>query len=239
LALYSTETVTIVTAATIGLILAVYLIVLKKNGWLGGGAKFYRCPNRRCNRIFQQPVELKDLSETPPRTYRACPHCGVDLEALLTSSTKRKLRPKGTVSPQQKNTEVEIGDSSLNIGTGKPEVAPRIEGSGKKSSVPVEIQKSQTITENRKKPWKVNGATVANKSASESKQESDPLFKTPPKSDMPQKTLEEDASNTEAEFSNAPEGCTHFFGYLRCLPKGSAVPYGCYSCRRMVDCYMH
>jgi hypothetical protein len=236
LALYSIEIVTVVTAATIGTILAVYLIVLRQNGWLGRGAKFYRCPNRRCNRIFQKPVELKDLSETPPRVYRACPHCGIDLESLLTSSIKQKLRPKGTETFQQRNTEVEIGDSALNIGTGKPETAPRTESSGKKPVKPIETSKPQIATENRKKVWKVKDAA---KPATESKEEKDVLLKTPQKSSAPQKPLEEGASNTEAEFSNAPEGCTHFFGYLRCLPKGSAVPYGCYSCRRMVDCYMH
>jgi hypothetical protein len=236
LALYSIEIVTVVAAVTIGTILAVYLLVLKQNGWLGRGSKFYRCPNRRCNRIFQKPVELKDLSETPPRVYRACPHCGIDLEPLLASGIRQKLRPKGTASPQQRNAEVEIGDSTLNIGTGKPEITPRMENSGKKSLKPAETQKSQIITENRKKPWKVNESANP---TSEPKEERDPALKMPQKSYVPQKTLEEGASNTEVEFSHAPEGCTHFFGYLRCLPKGSAVPYGCYSCSRMVDCYMH
>ena len=237
MALYSIEIVTVVSAVTIGVILAVYLLVLKKNGWLGSGSKFYRCPNRRCNRIFQKPVELKDLSETPSRVYRACPHCGIDLEPLLASGIKQKLRLKGRPPLQQRKTEVEIGDSALNIGTGKPEIAPRTESSGKKPLKPAETQKSQIAAENRGKPWK---ATVTAKPTSESREEPDALLKTPQKSYIPQKAPEEGVSNTEVEFSNGcPEGCTHFFGYLRCLPKGSAVPYGCYSCRKMVDCYMH
>jgi len=237
LALYSIEIVTIVTAVTLGTILAVYLLVLKQNGWLGRGAKFYRCPNRRCNRIFQKPVELKDLSETPQRAYRACPHCGMDLEPLLGSGIKQKLRLKARTPLPQRKTEVEIGDSALNIETRKPEIAPRTESSGKKLSKPAETPKSQIATENRGKTWK---ATVTSKPTSEFREEPDALLKTPQKSYMPQKAPEEGASNTEVEFSNGcPEGCTHFFGYLRCLPKGSAVPYGCYSCRKMVDCYMH
>ncbi len=51
-------------------------------------------------------------------------------------------------------------------------------------------------------------------------------------------------SNAEAVNSNStvkdtvvhPE-CSHFFGYLRSLPKDTVVPYGCYSCRRMIDCF--
>jgi hypothetical protein len=237
LALYSIEVITIITAATIGTILAVYLIVLRQNGWLGRGAKFYRCPNRRCNRIFQKPVELKDLSETPPRTYRACPHCGIDLEPLLTSGIKHKLRVKGAEVPQQRNSEVEIGDSTLNIETRKPEIAPRTENSSKKPVKLIETRKPETVTQNSKKPWKTNEATTTRPAAEFMEQRDLPL-KTSQKSNVQEKTLGE-GSTTEGESSNAPEGCAHFFGYLRCLPKGSAVPYGCYSCQRMVDCYMH
>jgi len=161
----------------------------------------------------------------------------MDLEPLLASGIKQKLRLKGRTPLQQRKTAVEIEGSALNIETRKPEIAPRTESSSKKPLKPVQTGKPKIATENRGKPWK---ATVTTKPTSESREKPDAPLKTPQKSYIPPKTPEEGASNTEVEFSNGgPEGCTHFFGYLRCLPKGSAVPYGCYSCRRMVDCYMH
>ncbi|HLN88809.1 MAG TPA: hypothetical protein VK253_01975 [Candidatus Binatia bacterium] len=34
-----------------------------------------------------------------------------------------------------------------------------------------------------------------------------------------------------------PEGCSHFFGYLWSLPKGTATPDACYLCFKLIDCY--
>ncbi len=156
----------------------------------------------------------------------------------MSSGIKQKLRPKTTTSLQERSTEVEIGDSALNIETRKPEIAPRTGNSSRKPVKLIENQEPQTATENHKKPWRANEVT-ATKPTAEFKEQRDPPLKTQQKSNVPEKAPGEGAPNTEGEFSNVPEGCTHFFGYLRCLPKGSAVPYGCYSCQRMVDCYMH
>lgn len=97
MAQFTVEIVTIAAIALIGIILAVYLIVLKKNGWLGGNSKatnFYRCPNKECKGIFQKPIELKDLSETPARIYPACPECGADLNRFFGSNTRKMLKTK-------------------------------------------------------------------------------------------------------------------------------------------------
>ena len=238
LAQYIIEAVTIVTVVIICTILAIYLSVLKKNGWLGSlGAKFYRCPNQGCKRIFQKPIELKDLSETPARIYPACPHCGMDLEPLLASGIGEKSGLKVKTSLQQKKTGIRIEDSASRIETRKPEIVEQIESSSRKSLKSVETEKSPFDAENRKKALKTN-ETI--KPTTEFREESDALFKTPQKSYSPQKALKESVSNTKVEVSKGcPEGCDHFFGYLRCLPKGSMVPNSCYSCPEMVDCYVH
>ena len=33
------------------------------------------CPQKECNRIFQKPVIVTNLSFTPKETYSACPYC--------------------------------------------------------------------------------------------------------------------------------------------------------------------
>ena len=97
------EIVTILAIALIGIIFAVYLIILKKNGWLGGKSDFYRCPNQECKKIFQKPIELKDLSETPPRIYPACPECGADLALFFGSALKKvPILRKRTLIHQKK-----------------------------------------------------------------------------------------------------------------------------------------
>ncbi len=36
---------------------------------------------------------------------------------------------------------------------------------------------------------------------------------------------------------NRPEGCSHHFGYLATLPKGTNTPDECYSCTDLINCY--
>ena len=80
MALYRPEILTIITIALICMILAIYLTVLKRNGWLDRSDQFYRCPNPQCRKVFRKPAEVKDLSENPIRVYQGCPECGTDLD---------------------------------------------------------------------------------------------------------------------------------------------------------------
>ena len=36
---------------------------------------------------------------------------------------------------------------------------------------------------------------------------------------------------------DVPEGCSHHFGYLWSLPKGTATPDECFMCFKLIDCY--
>jgi len=49
-----------------------------------------------------------------------------------------------------------------------------------------------------------------------------------------EKTNNENANNTKKD---TPEGCNHYFGYLRSLPKGTATPDSCYCCLKLIDCF--
>ena len=105
------EIITVAAIALIGIIFAVYIIILKKNGWLGGNSEsnnFYRCPNKDCKGIFQKPIELKDLSETPARIYPACPECGADLNRFFGSHPKKMPKPKVNPIPPLEKPEIKL-----------------------------------------------------------------------------------------------------------------------------------
>jgi len=79
------EIVTTLTIVSIGAIILLYFIVLKKKGWLTDENSYdqsYLCPNKECRKIFQKPIKVTDLSAKPPRAYLACPNCGFDLETF-------------------------------------------------------------------------------------------------------------------------------------------------------------
>jgi hypothetical protein len=237
------EPVTVLTVAIICVILAIYLSVLKKNGWLGSsGSKFYRCPNPECKGIFQKPIELKDLSETPARVYPACPHCGINLEPVLGSGIEKKLPLKITAPVQHKKAEikpetkpeVKAEDSAANVEKRNLEPAEPTENRGQLLQA-VEI-KTQIGAENCERPGET---PVSTQPTQESMEKSDTLLK-PEQSPSQEKAPGEEATTpkAESEFSDkSPKGCPHFFGYLRYLPKGSIAPDNCYSCPIMVDCY--
>jgi hypothetical protein len=238
---YLFEPVTILTVAIICVILAIYLSVLKKNGWLGSsGSKFYRCPNPECKGIFQKPIELKDLSETPARVYPACPHCGTNLEPVLAAGIGKKLPLKMTAPVQQKKTEVKAEvkteSSAANVEKRNLEAAGPTEN---RAQLPQAVEiKTPIGAENFEKPRETPVSTQPTQESSEY-EKSDALLK-PERSHSQEKALGEEATtpNAESKFSDkSPKGCPHFFGYLRYLPKGSIAPDNCYSCPIMVDCY--
>jgi len=87
------EIVTVLTVVSIGAIVLLYFIVLKRKGWLTEDSQgpYYRCPNPECKKIFDKPVVLTDLSQNPTRLHPACPHCGFDLETVSPVRTSKKL----------------------------------------------------------------------------------------------------------------------------------------------------
>jgi len=92
--LNSFEIVTALTIASIGAIVLLYFIVLKRKGWLteeSRSATSYLCSNPQCRKVFQEPIKLTDLSQNPPRVYLGCPHCGIDMEKIpaITSETTK------------------------------------------------------------------------------------------------------------------------------------------------------
>ena len=182
---YTFEIVTALTITVIGVILVLYFLVLKRKGWLKEGSNesnesFYLCPNQQCRKIFQKPIELTDLSQTAPRVYSACPHCGFDLE--MSSSVvgkKTKMNFKTPRSPEE---------SVVTVKTSKPEM----------SAESTETETSEKLT-------------VA-------------------------KDIQKLPTASQKPFQARPPECSHFFGYLRKIPRNTSLPDECFSCTKMVEC---
>ncbi|RLI45471.1 hypothetical protein DRO69_05225, partial [Candidatus Bathyarchaeota archaeon] len=108
---YTFEAVTAITITVLGIIITLYIIVLKRKGWLKeetSPESFYLCPNQECKKIFQKPMKLTVLSETPPREHFACPHCGVILPALpLGTQKKSKLTVETPLSREKPKITIE------------------------------------------------------------------------------------------------------------------------------------
>jgi len=124
---YTFEAVTALTIVAISAILILYFIVLKRMGWLREEASpvAFLCPNPECNRMFQEPLTLTDLSQKPPRKHFACPHCGVILTAspsIIQEKTVKpphREKPKLTIEELLSMTETEKQrDSEEPIGLG-------------------------------------------------------------------------------------------------------------------------
>lgn len=116
------EIVTTLTIAVIGIILTLYVIVLKKKGWLTDenmSGTSYLCPNPECRKIFERPVKLTDLSTWPARAYLACPHCGLDLGTI--SPTKANTAASDLASKMQNQKP----DASLHLKAAKPPERPK------------------------------------------------------------------------------------------------------------------
>ena len=117
--------VTAITIALIGVIVTIYLLILKKNGWIGEASN-YRCPNPQCRKIFQVPMKVKDFS-TKKVVGLACPECGYDLGPLnggkglneAAVQCKPELETRDSVS-------ILIGAGNSAVGGGVKEPKPPI-----------------------------------------------------------------------------------------------------------------
>jgi hypothetical protein len=142
---YQVEIGTAITIALVGAILATYLLVLKRNGWIG----------------------------------------------------------KATIEKSQTENTLQ----------NKPELKTQ-------KLPPIIIENKVTIAKNENK----QPETSENKPLAIKKEE--------PKNN--EKTDFKKVSITKKE---TPEGCNHYFGYLRSLPKATATPDSCYCCLKLIDCF--
>jgi hypothetical protein len=218
----SLDLLTILTISGILAILAIYVIVVYKKGWLKRESKadqaYYLCPSQKCRRVFKKPVWLTDLSHTPPESYQACPHCGMKVQAT-TPSALAMTAPGHTKSPFGAS---EIGSPKSRLHFARRETTPNKSESSPESKL--DLATNDTV--GHQKP--------------EGKQAPKPLFHFPQtQEDTQQKPPE---SPKRAEVKSPVENqrkCSHFFGYVKTLPKNTPIPDECLWCPSIVDCLSH
>ena len=216
----SFETVTALTLGGIATILALYFLIVYKKGWLKKESKttqaYYLCPSQKCRRVFKKPVWLTDLSRTPPESYQACPHCGMNVQAISPSS------PVTTMS-----------DATV-----KPSIAPggirspehRLRFTMRKAAT----AKSEQGSESTKPSLQAGGSESQSKS--EAEQVPKPHIHFPQIRKDSQNPRESPKKSGEKSSVNNQRKCSHFFGYVKTLPKNTPIPDECLWCPSIVEC---
>jgi len=216
--------VTALTIASIGAILFIYLIVLKRKGWLTEEIQSdasYICPNQQCRKIFQKPITLTDLSVSPPRSYLGCPHCGLDLATISLPKPEKLTKLDKTIA---KKPTLPMEHAIILSESQRPATHATPADTGKRSAP--EPHRSMFPFRNSKKSGKADKL--------EAKQTAQTLRiadEQPPKPAADKQKIEKDQ-----KLSLRPSECTHFFGYIKRLPKNAPIPDECIGCAQLVKC---
>jgi hypothetical protein len=240
---YIVEIVTAITIFLVVVILAIYLSILKKNGWIGEPSN-YRCPNPECKKIFQSPLKVKDYS-TKKVAHLACPECGYDLGSSNNGKALNEIAFE--TKPKQKTNELSaalVQKSALitNKESEKPEIAKTdsmvIEPNRGKSaqldsrSLEAYVLESQRILEAKNSTLTPidNKVTLTQKNKIF---DDDSLKVRPNENKKPQEINPE---KTAVVKKDKPAGCKHFLGYLWTLSNGATTPDECYVCPDLIEC---
>lgn len=201
------EIVTILTVGSIGAIILLYFVVLKRKGWLTEESRSetsYLCSNPQCRKVFQEPIKLTDLSQSPPRVYLGCPHCGIDMEKIP-AATSEKIKTEDQNIPQSKHIIHEI---------------PHLE-SAAMNLLDVKSTPSQNPPSSTSPP----------QTSLQPKQPPKP----PPFQTLP-RTHENAQKPEDKKQSAGLKACQHYLGYVRTLPKSTPIPDECMWCSLIVKC---
>jgi hypothetical protein len=210
------EIVTTLTIGTIGAILLLYVIVLKKKGWLTdepSPGTSYLCPNPECRKIFEKPVKLTDLSTWPARSYLACPHCGLNLGTISPGKTNSSKRDEGIFSGNQSQTALK--DPTLMMEN--------------KSDVNLHLRAAKTSV--GPKPILEDEPFIIAREQPVASPQSEPPVRAPSK---PIESSMIRGSNKQQ--SETSRNCSHYFGYVKTLPKSTPIPDECMWCPQIVKC---
>jgi hypothetical protein len=232
----ATETVTIIAVLIICVILAIYLTILRRNGWLGGSDKFYRCPNLECKKIFRTPAKVKDLSETPPRIHYSCPECGTDIEPFLTSDISKEIATEAKIKQPVTPKPVYLKQ--------KPEMQTTPQQSAPKPTYLKQKSEPQPATP---KPVYLNQKPETQPTTPKPvylKQKPEPQSATPsqiqikePQPKQTVQTLKSDITGDNSKTAKSP-GCQYYFGYLGNRQKNESIPETCLDCPNSLDCML-
>jgi hypothetical protein len=214
----SLDLLTMLTVSGILAILAIYVIVVYKKGWLKRESKadqaYYLCPSQKCRRVFKKPVWLTDLSHNPPESYQACPHCGTNVQAtssnrLSTTTSEPVKLPTGANEVEDRQARLRFTARDATSDGSEVSARPK---SGFRSGDSISHQKPEGRPA-RKSFFHFSGT------------EKD--------------TQQKPESHKKNEVRGSVESqrkCSHFFGYVKTLPKNTPIPDECLWCPSIVDC---
>lgn len=252
---YTFEAVTAITITVLSVIIAIYIVVLKKKGWLKEETppeSFFLCPNPKCEKIFQKPMKLTVLSETPPLEHSACPHCGVILTTLPSRTQKKPKLPVETQlrreKPKLKIEDLLDGEKypklkrERKVATGNQEtITPTESTEISDASAVVDTPKLGALIE---PPIEEDRVKVME--TPKPPEDSHEYRKLQHLKAKPLSTEQIEASEGSEEelptipsknIPARPQDCPHYFGYLKSVPQNSAMPEECYCCPKIMECF--
>jgi hypothetical protein len=249
---YTFEAVTAITITGISVIIAIYIVVLKKRGWLKEEPppqSFFLCSNPKCEKIFQKPMKLTVLSETPPREHSACPHCGVVLTALHSTPQEEPELPVETQLRREK-PKLKIEDlldrekypklkREPKVATGNQEtVTPTESTEISDASAVVDTPKFEALIEPpiEEDRVKVIETPKPPEDSHEYRKLQHPKAK-PLSTEQIEVSEEEPPTIPSKNILARPQECPHYFGYLKAVPQNSAMPEECFCCPKIMDCF--
>jgi len=218
------EIVTTLTIASIGTIILLYFVVLKKKGWLTEeipSDASYLCPNPQCRKVFLKPITLTDLSISPPRSYLGCPHCGLDL------ATIPHLKPKKTKKDDKKDDQI----STLKPKLSTEHLATQDENIKLATSVETRNPSAAEVT---RSAFQSGGSRDLGKPMVSRSEQTDQTLRT--EAELPSKSIDRAKLKADEKPSLRSPECTHFFGYVKRLPKNAQIPDECMWCPQLVKC---
>jgi len=212
----------ITTLTMVGLlgILALYITVVYRKGWLkrNSAELHFLCPNPNCRKPFSEPFLLTDLSITPPESYPACPHCSINLHNIPFFSSKKKPSLKSIKAPPS------FEEPKKPIETTQPI---------KKQPMPEKPTVIREVSKPAFPPAMSND--LKNAALQELKLSVRPIAA---RDEKPSTSIKPRLPEEKKTHPNS-QNCPHFFGYVRSLPKNTPIPDECLGCPWIVQCLTH
>lgn len=200
------------------------------------------CPNPRCRMVIEEPILLTILSFTPPKQYKACPHCFAKLEQE--PPVEQKIVPESTTVDHEEVMTDEEDTSPLSVNL----VLEKVKDSGPRllKKVKALIPNSNEFEKEEREKIEEPQAELFDKEetvteepqieafVNEEESEEELQIEPPVTEAAKQEPKTEQSAKKESGFS----GCPQTFGYLANRPIGAPIPSDCLLCLKMVDCML-
>ena len=252
------DIVTALTIAGILGILVLYVTIVYKKGWLKKelheSDSYFLCPNAKCRRVFKDPVWLTDLSQNPPESYQACPHCSTNLQTSPSfvareESPKLENAPKmaPTISDFRKAPEPLI-DLTRESTPQKTEIIrevrspifqSNVQSKQEKASLPVSKSPLPSPEPSIKDQVEIKPTSPEDhplKKSTSPQVLPQPKSSPKPSIQPPPNIVEVPKKPEQKRPSEIPRACSHHFGYVKTLPKNTSIPDECLWCPWIVEC---